>query len=68
MIIDCSDCTARPSACADCVVTVLLGPEIADEHEAAIAVLADSGLVPPLRLIPGGARSSGDPARRAAGA
>jgi len=26
--------------------------DVADEHAAAIAVLADSGLVPPLRLVP----------------
>lgn len=45
-------------ACGDCVVSVLLGPpesmgisEVADEHMGALAVLADSGLVPPLRLI-----------------
>jgi hypothetical protein len=25
MLIDCDTCTARPSGCADCVVTVLLG-------------------------------------------
>ena len=26
-------------------------PEIADEHRAALDVLADSGLIPPLRLV-----------------
>jgi hypothetical protein len=25
MLIDCETCTARPTGCADCVVTVLLG-------------------------------------------
>jgi hypothetical protein len=25
MLIDCGTCTARPTGCADCVVTVLLG-------------------------------------------
>ena len=52
-------------ACDDCVVSVLLGPavsspappdavlaDVADEHAAALRVLADSGLVPPLRLVP----------------
>jgi hypothetical protein len=47
-------------ACGDCVVSVLLGlpgadvfvPHIADEHEAAVSVLASSGLIPPLRLLP----------------
>jgi len=47
----------RDLACADCVVTVLLGAEPGslemDETEArALGVLADSGLVPRLRLVP----------------
>ncbi|MFM8350133.1 MAG: hypothetical protein ACKN9D_03615 [Actinomycetales bacterium] len=60
MIIDCHTCQAAGPACGDCLVTVLLGtpqmgsPEVAQEHEAAVQVLAASGLVPPLRLIPGG--------------
>lgn len=60
MLIDCDTCTARPSACSDCVVSVLLGPpgEIADDHREAVAALADSGLVPPLRLIHGGGDAS----------
>jgi hypothetical protein len=64
MIIDCGTCAVAGPACADCVVTVLLGmpevggpaeptvAEVADEHAAALAVLAGSGLVPPLRLVP----------------
>ena len=51
---------AAISACGDCVVSVLLGlpdadiavPHIADEHAAAVSVLASSGLIPPLRLLP----------------
>jgi hypothetical protein len=56
MLIDCDRCTMRDIACTDCVVTVLLGPPGAarpgfdDDEEAALEVLADSGLVPPLRL------------------
>ena len=44
----------RDRACHDCVVSVLLGPpQMLDESSRmAIAVLADSGLVPPLRLVP----------------
>ena len=53
--IDCDTCVVRGLACHDCVVTVLLGPppEIAfDEEECrALDVLADSGLVPPLRMV-----------------
>ncbi len=65
MIIDCGACAHSPSrtgdrvACDDCVVSVLLGvpdatstfTQIADEHERAVSVLAESGLVPPLRLV-----------------
>jgi hypothetical protein len=64
MMIDCDACAARGPACGDCVVTYLLGAPPADRpghgenlidldgHEqAAIAVLAGSGLVPPLRLV-----------------
>jgi hypothetical protein len=64
MLIDCDACAARGPACGDCVVTVLLGaPPLRHAHhedagidldgreQAAIAVLAGSGLVPPLRLV-----------------
>ncbi len=68
MLIDCDTCAVRGPACGDCVVTVLLGappvlgtaspPDEVDlvdldtAEQAAIAVLAGSGLVPPLRLVP----------------
>ncbi|WP_432562830.1 hypothetical protein [Kineococcus sp. SYSU DK003] len=53
MLIDCDSCTARPRACSECVVSVLLGPPDAvldAEDRTAVEVLAASGLVPPLRL------------------
>lgn len=56
MHIDCDTCDVRGLACGDCLVTVLLGapPEgiqlDAGERQA-LSVLADSGLVPPLRLV-----------------
>ena len=61
MMIDCETCTARPAACADCVVTFLTvsvgapsgvaGAVDLDAGERrAIDVLAASGLVPPLRM------------------
>ncbi|HEX5016640.1 MAG TPA: hypothetical protein VFX15_03535 [Actinomycetes bacterium] len=55
MIIDCDTCAVRGDACGDCVVAVLLGarPELSLDEERAIGVLADAGLVPPLRLVPG---------------
>ncbi len=61
MLIDCDACTARGPACGDCVVTVLLravpavqddgGVDIDGAERTALAVLAGSGLVPPLRLV-----------------
>lgn len=58
MLIDCDRCAVRGLACGDCVVTVLLsrppsGVQLDDEERVAIEVLADSGLVPPLRLVTG---------------
>lgn len=55
MQIDCDSCSVRGLACGDCVVTVLLGTapegvELDPGEQVAIAVLAQSGLVPPLRL------------------
>ena len=53
--IDCDTCMVRGLACHDCVVTVLLGPppelEFDDEERRALDVLADGGLVPPLRMV-----------------
>ena len=59
VLIDCDACVMRGPGCRDCVVSVLLGlpPEqsgslvIDDEERAALAALAESGLVPPLRLV-----------------
>ena len=64
MLIDCETCTVREVACGDCVVTHLLEsprdigvdptPLSLEPAEAdAIAVLAEHGLVPPLRLAHG---------------
>ena len=57
MLIDCDGCAMRDLACGDCVVTVLLGAppggvEVDDGERRALDVLADSGLVPRLRLVP----------------
>lgn len=53
--IDCDTCAVRDVLCHDCVVTTLLGPppELAfdDDGQRALAVLAESGLVPPLRMV-----------------
>lgn len=63
MVIDCDSCEVAGLACQDCVVSVLLGMpgvpdslertpvvEMDDEHARAIEVLAQGGMVPPLRL------------------
>jgi hypothetical protein len=61
MVIDCGRCAVRGSGCRDCVVAVLSpgnatghapqAPDYLDEAELrALGVLADAGLVPPLRL------------------
>ena len=57
MLIDCDTCEVRGDACGECVVSVLLGAppggvEIDPEEQRALEVLAESGLVPPLRLVP----------------
>ena len=57
LTVDCGSCVARGPDCRTCVVSVLLGPgeELAldPDEQAALTALADSGLVPPLRLVPG---------------
>lgn len=55
MLIDCDSCEVRGPACGDCIVTVLLGAapdgvELDPAEQAAIQVLARTGLVPPLRM------------------
>ncbi len=58
MLIDCNDCRMQGTdACGDCVVSFLLtdlaGPiEFDDEQAEAFELLADAGLVAPLRLVP----------------
>lgn len=56
MLIDCDGCAVRGAGCPDCVVTVLLGAspgpvELDEVERQALAVLADGGLLPPLRLV-----------------
>jgi hypothetical protein len=55
MLIDCGTCEVAGDACNGCVVTVLLGApddgRLGFEEQRALGVLADSGLVPPLRLV-----------------
>ncbi|MCL2780912.1 MAG: hypothetical protein FWD74_05385 [Actinomycetia bacterium] len=57
MLIDCDACRGRGPRCADCVIGVLLDQppmrvEFDDSEVTAVRVLAASGLIPPLRLVP----------------
>lgn len=67
MMIDCGHCVMRGTGCRDCVIAVIEPPSVTgcpvqvrghlDEAEVrAIGVLADAGLVPPLRLTLPGSR------------
>jgi hypothetical protein len=78
VLIDCDSCRVRDLACRDCVVPVLLGGpgaaespertvELDGAEQAAIAVLARSGLVPPLRLVSDRVVRQETPRRAAAG-
>ena len=59
VLIDCDACVMKGPGCQDCVVTVVLGfseersgsLRIDDDEKAALDALAESGLVPPLRLV-----------------
>jgi hypothetical protein len=70
MIIDCATCVGRPTECGDCVISVVLGShegvvDLDADEQTAVAVLAGSGLVPPLRLMPAGVAPA-EPAEREA--
>lgn len=60
MIIDCDRCTVRGRACANCVVTFIDGEDV--ELDAAdvraLTVLANAGVIPPLRYAPAMAKAS----------
>lgn len=50
--MNCDSCVARPSGCADCVMSVLLDAppqvELDTDEQSAIIVLADFGMIPRL--------------------
>ncbi|WP_169732956.1 hypothetical protein [Haloechinothrix halophila] len=72
VLIDCDQCVVRPSACSDCVVSVLLGapPRVEwDETERrAIDALTDGGMLPRLRLVESPDAESGPDTMAVAGA
>ena len=70
MLIDCDTCAVRGPACGDCVMSVLLGApptgvEFDDAEQQALLNLADAGLVPRLRLVPGQPAVTTEGSRRA---
>jgi hypothetical protein len=56
MTNECGRCEMRGIGCRDCAVTVIESQNVTDcltqEQLRALRVLADAGLVPPLRLSP----------------
>jgi hypothetical protein len=61
MIIDCDRCQTRGLACGNCAKTFLEGEACTDLGPAeirALTVLANAGMIPPLRYAPGLARAS----------
>jgi hypothetical protein len=55
MLIDCDKCEVRNVGCDDCVVSVMLSEpletvELGDGERRALEVLAQGGMLPPLRL------------------
>jgi hypothetical protein len=72
VLIDCDTCVGRGKSCGSCVLSVMLeappeGVELDSDERYALAVLADEGLLPPLRLVPGAAPRAQPKVRRAAG-
>jgi len=73
MEINCDRCEMRGAGCRDCVITVLQPQNpaldqdhLTDEEVRALGVLADAGLVPPLRLSLPAPSRSGPAVRRGA--
>jgi hypothetical protein len=69
MLIDCDNCEVRNIACGGCVVSTVLGApghgvEIDEGERRALGVLADVGLVPPLRHTVPSPVAPGAPNRR----
>lgn len=68
MVIDCDRCEARGLGCGHCAATVLVGKEAGEEagertdlgpaELRALTVLANAGLIPPLRYAPRMAKAS----------
>lgn len=60
MVINCDRCEARGLACGHCAATALVGEEtdLGPAELRALTVLANAGLIPPLRYAPRMAKAS----------
>ena len=64
MVIDCDRCEARGLSCGNCAVTVIVGAgagagtELGPAELRALTVLANAGMIPPLRYAPRLAKAS----------
>lgn len=60
MIIDCGRCEERGPACGNCAAAVIVAqrPELGPAELRALAVLANAGMIPPLRYAPRMAKAS----------
>ncbi|MCL1923219.1 MAG: hypothetical protein FWG15_05115 [Propionibacteriaceae bacterium] len=56
-VIDCERCLADPSSCSDCLMSMLSDPDYGQpvrfttQEREALDIMAEVGLVPPLRLV-----------------
>jgi hypothetical protein len=60
MTIECDRCELRGLACGNCAATLISGEEteLGPAEVRALTVLANAGLIPPLRYAPRMARAS----------
>lgn len=66
MLVDCGGCVVRGDACGGCVISAVVDPppggvEFDQAEWRALAVLADAGLLPRLRLVTEGDPPAGRP-------
>lgn len=60
MTVECDRCEVRGLACGDCAATFIVAaePDLGPAELRALTVLANAGLIPPLRYAPRLARAS----------